>query len=107
MRWGSEEAEETMDIEGYIKDLSPELQEKARACKSVDELLALAKENSVAIPDEALGSIAGGQDSEVGNCNPSDSPCPKCGSTNVKCISGGDLGMCQYRCLDCENVWMG
>ena len=28
-----------VDIESYIKDLSPELQEKAHACGSVEELL--------------------------------------------------------------------
>ncbi len=32
-----------------INDLSPELQEKARACGSVEELLALAKEKGVEI----------------------------------------------------------
>ena len=31
-----------MDIESYIKDLDPDLQEKARACGSVEELIALA-----------------------------------------------------------------
>ena len=33
-----------MNLEDCIKDLSPELQEKARACGSVEELVALAKE---------------------------------------------------------------
>ena len=36
--------------------------EKARACGSVDELLVLAKENKIPLPDEALTAIAGGQD---------------------------------------------
>ena len=31
-----------MNVESYIKDLDPELQEKARACDSAQELLALA-----------------------------------------------------------------
>ena len=57
-----------MDIESYIKDLSPELQEKVRACGSVEELLALAKEAKVPLPDEALAAIAGGDDPEAGGC---------------------------------------
>ena len=39
-----------MNLEDYIKDLAPDLQEKARACGSVEELLALARENKVPLP---------------------------------------------------------
>ena len=35
-------------ISDYLKDLSPELQEKAKACRSVSELLAFADENTIA-----------------------------------------------------------
>ena len=66
-----------MDIESYIKDLSPELQEKAHACGSVEELLALAKEAKIPVPDEALVAVAGGDDVDVGSCGPD--CCPKCG----------------------------
>lgn len=65
-----------MDIESYIKDLDPELQERARACGSIEELLALAKETKMPIPDEALAAIAGGDDVDDGSCNPY--RCPKC-----------------------------
>ena len=51
-----------MDIEEYIKDLSPELKEKARSCTNVEELLKLARENKVPIPDDALEAVAGGKD---------------------------------------------
>ena len=71
-----------MDIESHIKDLSPELQEKARACGSVGELMALAKEAKVPLPDEALAAIAGGDDPEAGGCK-DPIKCPKCGSTHV------------------------
>ena len=56
-----------VDIESYIKDLSPELQEKAHACGSVEELLALAKEAKIPVPDEALVAVAGGDDADVGS----------------------------------------
>ena len=52
------------DFEEYIKDLSPELQEKARACKTKDELMQLAAENDLEIPEEALEAVAGGCTSE-------------------------------------------
>ena len=48
------------NLEEYIKDLSPELQEKARACKTKDELMQLAAENGLEIPEEALEGVAGG-----------------------------------------------
>ena len=48
------------DFEEYIKDLSPELQEKARQCKTKDELMQLAAENGLEIPEEALEGVAGG-----------------------------------------------
>ena len=43
-----------------IEDLSLELQEKAKACKTPEELLSLAKEEGVELADETLEAIAGG-----------------------------------------------
>jgi len=43
-----------------FEDLSPELQEKARACKSNEELLKLAAEEGMTLTDEELEEIAGG-----------------------------------------------
>ena len=51
---------ERFDIEKYLNDLSPEQQEKARACKTKDELIQLAAEEDVEIPMEALEGVAGG-----------------------------------------------
>ncbi len=45
-----------MDFEG----LTSEQQEKARACKTVDELVALAKEEGVELSDEQMEAMAGG-----------------------------------------------
>ena len=69
-----------MDIESYIKDLSPELQEKARACGSVEELLALAKEEKVPVPDGALATNAGGDQPDPENCKQVAIKCPYCGT---------------------------
>lgn len=57
---------ENINIDEYIKDLSPELQEKAKACSSVNELLELARENKVPLPDDALEAVAGGKDDDTG-----------------------------------------
>ena len=93
---------QNIDMENYIKDLSPELQEKARACRSNSELLELAAENDLEIPMDALEGVAGGCggsskknytvcnvcNSDVQNSVPSGTPkpvgvgtyywCPKC-----------------------------
>ena len=66
-----------MSIESYIKDLDPELQKKARACDNAEELLALARENKIPVPDEVLAAIAGGDNADPENC--AKPTCPKCG----------------------------
>ena len=57
-------------LENYIKDLSPELQEKARACKSLEELTHLAAENDLELPEEALEHVSGG----CGTCSHTNAP---------------------------------
>ena len=48
-----------------FEDLAPELQEKARACTSVDELVALAEEEGIELTDEQLEALSGGSDWDV------------------------------------------
>ncbi len=48
------------DLEGYIKQFAPELQEKAKACGSVKELLELADKNNVELTPDALEAVSGG-----------------------------------------------
>ena len=43
-----------------FEEMSPELQEKAKACKGADELVALAKEEGYELSDEELEYISGG-----------------------------------------------
>ena len=43
-----------------FKDLSPELQEKARACKSAEDILALAQEEGYELSEEELEAVNGG-----------------------------------------------
>lgn len=44
------------------ENLSPEQQEKAKACKSMEELATLAEEEGFELPDEMLEGVAGGID---------------------------------------------
>ena len=43
-----------------INDLTPEQKEQARACKTPEEMMALAKKLGYKLSDEELDSIAGG-----------------------------------------------
>ena len=47
-----------MDIESM--DISPELREKAKACKSPEELMELAKRAGYKLTEEELESVSGG-----------------------------------------------
>ena len=63
------------NLEKYIGELSPELQEKARQCKDMKELNALLAENDVELSEDALEAVAGGCSSSE------DGPtCEKCGA---------------------------
>ena len=42
------------------EELTPDLQKKARACKDIDEVLALAKSEGYELSEEELTSISGG-----------------------------------------------
>lgn len=42
-------------------DLTPELREKAKACKSAEELVQLAKEEGLELSDDDLNAISGGK----------------------------------------------
>lgn len=65
------------------KDLSDELKEKVIACKTPEELLALAKEEGYELTDEELQSLSGGVESPfvwdcddyVNTCMRKDSSC--------------------------------
>ena len=45
------------ELEKYIGELSPEMQEKARACKDMQELNALLAENDVELSEDALEQL--------------------------------------------------
>ena len=48
------------ELEKYIGELSPELQEKIRECKTMEEFNTLLAENDVELSDDVLEAVAGG-----------------------------------------------
>ena len=92
------------EIEKYIGELSPELQEKARACKSMNEIYELIAENDVELSDDALEAVAGGcckSSSEFHQGDPvteyKKALCPSCGQQLYY------WDMC-YRERGCNNI---
>ena len=97
-----------MNLEDFIRELSPELQEEARKCGSIEELLELAAEKKVPLPDEALEAIAGGTGAEADGCGSSKPKCPECGSKNTVFLykTERELGwLLRYRCNNCKYEW--
>jgi NADH pyrophosphatase NudC (nudix superfamily) len=104
-----------------MKNLKPEMIEKAKAAKSAEELLALAKENNVEmtadeaatyfaqlnpksgeLDDDDLDAVAGGAN---GGCNNSeDRQCPDCGAT-LKSMVGTDDTM-KFECSTCNKEFV-
>ena len=73
------------NFEKYIKDLSPELQEKARACKTKEELNAFIADNDLELPEDALEMVSGG----CGTSTP-DTPLDEVDNTTSVNINGGN-----------------
>ena len=47
-------------LEKYLQQLSPELQQKAKECKTQEELNEFVADNDLELPDEVLDMVAGG-----------------------------------------------
>ena len=90
---------EIFNIEEYIKDLTPEQQEKAKACKTKEELIQLAAEEDVEIPMEAPENVAGG-------CDSYEYYCKSCGSTDIS-IEVDDFDYFYKRCRHCNSKNIG
>ena len=55
-------------IKGIYGHLTDEQKEKAKACKTMDELMTLAGEWGIELPDEALDAVSGGCSSSCSDC---------------------------------------
>ena len=103
-----------------MKNLTPEMIEKAKTAKSAEELLALAKDNGVEMTedeaktyfaqldpksgelnDDDLDSVAGGA------CKSSDAVsnvCPNCGAT-LRTMIGSSADTMKLECISCKAVF--
>ena len=63
-------------LKGIYDSLTDEQKEKAKACKSSDELMKLAGEWGIELPDEVLDAVAGGV-GILGRIDPCDDECDK------------------------------
>ena len=76
------------NFEKYIEGLSPELQEKARECKTKEELNEFIADNDLEIPEDALEAVSGGCGTST---PPTPDKCNKCGAKVSNCTDS-DLG---------------
>ena len=89
-----------------LKGLSEEQIKKVEACKSSEEILALAKAEGVQLSDEQLEAVSGG------GCS-STRKCPMCGSTNIERKTDATIKTTKddarvvkvYVCKDCKHTW--
>ena len=90
-----------VNYEDYIKDLSPELQEKARACKTKEELNAFIAENDIELPEDALDLVSGG----CGTSTPGHWYHVKCGREIDlnKSMKSSAFGSTRYYCEHCKD----
>ena len=85
--------------EELLKDLTEEQKAKLKECKSVEEMIALAKKEGVTLNEEQLAAVNGG------GCG-STRKCPYCGSENYDRETRyiGTRGSSEvniYTCRDC------
>ena len=86
--------------------ISSEVMEKLKACKTAEELVALAKSEGYELSDAELEQMSGG--SWHCTTHEFDNPiCANCGSTDVmitQIYRGGSISY-QYECRICGNKW--
>ena len=77
-------------FEKHLKDLTPELQEKAKDIKTREELTAFLSENDIELPEDVLDAVSGG-----GGCG-NDDDCPKGGKHDYRKVGRENK---RYKCV--------
>ena len=93
--------------EELLKGLTEEQIAKVKACKSQEEIIAMARHEGVKLTREQLAAVNGG------GCDSTDTrkTCPNCGSKNTelspntkgKAVNG--MLVSYYKCKDCKKVF--
>ena len=82
-----------------LKGLTEEQIVKAKACKSQEELLKLAKAEGVELTSEQIEAVSGG------GCL-SSMKCPVCGSKDFRKLPRYQVSGCStYQCNECGHEW--
>ena len=86
-----------------LNGLTEEQIARVKACKSTEEMLALAKNEGIELTDEQLEAVSGG-------CTmPEPKPivCPQCGKSDYdeKTYTDGIYSITSYRCKLCGRIW--
>lgn len=86
-----------------LEGLTTEQINKARKCKSNEELLALAKEEGVVLSDEQLAAVSGGVCSDT----TVSSNCPKCGAAVSDEVYNDSsiVVVAKFKCPNCGHEW--
>jgi hypothetical protein len=89
-----------------LKGLTEEQIAKVKECKSLEEIVAIAKQEGIQLTDEQLQAVNGG------GCNSAEKPthCPRCNSTNIRVESmKHEMSFSDYyykcKCKDCYYKW--
>ncbi len=90
----------TKNIERYIASLQPAMQDRMRSCETTEEMMSLARNEGLELPDEALDTIYGGCTSYTHKVDDYDR-CVEC-KTRVSLRSVGHDGFPNvYYCPTC------
>ncbi len=83
-------------------DLTEKQRKALLACKTPEDILALAQEEGYDLSDEELKDMAGGSWNPVKELLPD---CPVCGSYAVSMFTLPGTGCLRCVCNDCKHVW--
>ena len=85
-----------------LEDLTPEQREKVKACKTVEDAMALAKDEGVELTADQLEQIAGGGAWDASSKGPIayDCVCPHCGARTTLTEEQYKT-QSEYRCRGC------
>ncbi len=88
-----------------LEDWSPEQVEKAKACKTPEDILALAREEGYELSDEELDGLSGGWDPVQKAVDRLAPACPQCSSRQVSVFPMPLTGVTHCVCHNCGYQW--
>ena len=94
-------------LKGMWDSLTDEQKERAKECKSMDELMSLAGKMRIELPDELLETVAGG----IRWCFDAKETfntvyCPYCRKSNYQTVYPGGANSVSVRCRKCDGKYI-